>query len=149
MIYKHSMWRNILLIAGFFGVFFHKIFIVFYKVHEYETDPCILWSSHHLKWHVIVFLKIYSDLQEICSICSQNCLIVSEQFYYRNDKKKQFFEQMLQISCKSSEILEHCHVKWWLKYWNNRSFSWRLSCTKTPWIFCNAEIHSRIFIRYI
>jgi hypothetical protein len=30
--------------------------------------------------------------------------------------------------CKSSEILEQCHVKWWLKYRNNKSVSWRLSC---------------------
>ena len=29
---------------------------------------------------------------------------------------------------KSSEILEQCHVKWWLKYRSNRSVSWRLSC---------------------
>ena len=30
--------------------------------------------------------------------------------------------------CKSSEIVEQCHVKWWLGYRYNRSVSWRLSC---------------------
>ena len=37
---------------------------------------------------VPVFLKIYSNLQEICSICSKVVFaIVSEQFYYRNNNK--------------------------------------------------------------
>ena len=34
--------------------------------------------------------------------------------------------------CKSLEILEQCHVKWWLKYRNNRSVSWRLSLKEFP-----------------
>ena len=66
------------------------------------------------------FLKICTDLQAICSIERKIVfVIVSEQFCIH----------MLQISCKSSEILEQCHVKWWFKYRNDRSVSWRLSCT--------------------
>ena len=61
-------------------------------------------------WHGIVpvFLKICTDLQEICSICSQNCFCYC--FWttlLQKQHQKQFCEQMLQISCKSSEILEH------------------------------------------
>ena len=68
------------------------------------------------------FLKICTDLQAICSIERKIVfVIVSEQFCIH----------MLQISCKSSEILEQCHVKWWLKYRNNRSVSLRLSCNST------------------
>ena len=58
-------------------------------------------------------------------------VIVSEQFYYRNNNKNNFVSiccKFLSNLCKSSEILEHCHVKWWRKYRNNRSVSWRLSC---------------------
>ena len=47
-----------------------------------------IFYNQAINWHDIVpvFLKIYTDLQEICSICSQNCFfIVSEQFYYRNN----------------------------------------------------------------
>ena len=61
-------------------------------------------------------------------------VIVSEQFYYRNNNKNNFVSKcckFLANLCKSSEILEHCHVKWWLKYRNNRSVSWRLSCKHT------------------
>ena len=59
-------------------------------------------------------------------------VIVSEQFYYRNNSKNNFVSKCCKFlgnMCKSSEILEHCHVKWWLKYRINRSVSWRLSCT--------------------
>ena len=59
-------------------------------------------------------------------------VIVSEQFYYRNNNKNNFSSKcckFLANLCKSSEILEQCHVKWWLKYQNNRSGSWKLSCT--------------------
>ena len=51
-------------------------------------------------------------------------VIVSEQFYYRNNNKNNFVSKcckFLANLCKSSEILEQCHVKWWLKYRNNRS----------------------------
>ena len=70
-------------------------------------------------------------------------VIVSEQFYYRNNNN--FVNKcckFLANLCKSSEILEHCHVKWWLKYQkfqNNRSVSWRLSTTSNAnpeWNLC-------------
>ena len=91
-------------------------------------------------WHDIVpvFLKSYTDLQEICSIC----LLVSEKFYYINNNKNNVaskYCKFLANLCKFSEILEQCHVKWWLKYWNNRSVSWRLSCTYIEW-FCEIII---------
>ena len=46
-------------------------------------------------------------------------VIVSEQFYYRNNNKNNFvskFSKFLANLCKSSEILEQCHVNWWLDY---------------------------------
>ena len=57
--------------------------------------------------------------------------IVSEQFYYRKNNKNNFASKcckFLANLCKSSEILEQCYVKWWLKYRYNRSVSWRLRC---------------------
>jgi hypothetical protein len=53
-------------------------------------------------------------------------VIASEQFYYKNNNKNNFVRKccnFLANLCKSSEILDHCHVKWWLKYWNSRSVS--------------------------
>ena len=61
--------------------------------------------------HIIVFV-IVSELTKL----------------FRNNNKKQFFAHMLQISCKSLQIF--LNVKWWLKYRNKTSVSWRLSCTK-------------------
>ena len=88
-------------------------------------------------WHGIVpvFLKICTDLQEICSIWAQNCfcycfwiiLQVMLLKLSRNNNKYNFVLKcckFLANSCKSSEILEQCHVKWWTKYWNNGSVSW-------------------------
>ena len=60
-------------------------------------------------------------------------VIVFEQFCYRNNNKNNFVSKcckFLANLCKSSEILEQCHVKWWLKYRNNWSVSWRLGCIK-------------------
>ena len=61
------------------------------QLNLHETDLLFRYLSHHLTWHCPIFLKICTDLQEICSICSQNCFcfdfhISAEQFY---DHKKQ------------------------------------------------------------
>ena len=63
-------------------------------------------------------------------------VIVSVVKLFRNNKKNNFASKcckFLANLCKSSEILEHCHGKWWLKYQNNRSVSWRLSCKFFRW----------------
>ena len=41
---------------------------------------------------------------------------------------EQFYDRNKQEWGKKSEINKQYHVKWWLKYQNNRSVSWRLSC---------------------
>ena len=82
-------------------------------------------------WHGIVpvFLKICTDLQEICSIWVQNCfcycfwtILLQEQYLTKTILLANAAIFIANL-CKSSEILEHCHVKWWLKYQNNRSVS--------------------------
>ena len=58
-------------------------------------------------------------------------VIVSVVKLFRNNNKNNFVSKcckFLANLCKSLEILEQCHVKWWLKYRNNRSVLWRLSC---------------------
>ena len=68
---------------------------------------------------------------------------------FRNNNKNNFVSKcykFLANLCKSSEILEHCHVKWWLKYRNNRSVSWRLSCNKIP--FTTKRIMERCGIHH-
>ena len=50
--------------------------------------------------------------------------IVSVVKLFRNNNKNNFASKsckFLANLCKSSEILEQCHVKWWLKYRNNIS----------------------------
>ena len=59
-------------------------------------------------------------------------LEVARQKLFRNNNKNNFTFiccKFLANLCRFSEILEQCHVKWCLKYRNNRSVSWRLSCT--------------------
>ena len=66
----------------------------------------------------------------ICATWSINCFcfdlhISAEQFYDRN-------KQELVKTINQHKL---CHVKWWLKYWNNRSVSWRLSCKyQAKWV---------------
>ena len=53
-------------------------------------------------------------------------VIVSVVKLFRNNNKNNFARKcckFLANLCKSSEMLEQCHVKWWLKYRNNRSVS--------------------------
>ena len=79
---------------------------------------------HTAKW--IWDRSIYSIIKP--SFCSS----ISVVKLFRNNNKNNFVSKcckFLANLCKSSEILEQCHVKWWLKYRNNRSVSWRLSCT--------------------
>ena len=64
---------------------------------------------------------------------------------FRNNNKNNFaFKccKFLANLCKSSEILEQCHVKWWLKYQNNKSVSRRLSCKSR--IISNINVEPRI-----
>ena len=94
-----------------------------------------------LFWHriVLVFLKICTDLQEICSIRVQNCLCYC--FWtnsgaqlaklFRNNNKNNFASKCCKFLAnlfKSSEILEQCHVKWWLNYRIYGSVSYSFSC---------------------
>ena len=107
---------------------------IFSQIHIFNNQAVI--------WHHIVsgFLKICTDLQETCSIWAQNCFYCCFWTIYsscdlkllRNNKKNNFALiccKFLANLCKSSEILEQCHVNWWLKYRNSKSVSWRLSCT--------------------
>jgi hypothetical protein len=105
-------------------------------------------KSHHL---TIYCFRISENLHEICSIWAQNCFCycfwtILQQLaslkLFRNNNKNNFALKcckFLANLCKSSEILEQCHVKWWLKYRNNRSVSWRLCCIlksikRSPWL---------------
>ena len=83
-------------------------------------------------WHSIVpvFLKIYTDLQEICSILFVSLFLGPAHWkLFRNNNDFAFIRcKFLANLYKSSEIIEQFYVKWWLKYRNNRSVSWRISC---------------------
>ena len=85
-------------------------------------------------WHSIVpvFLRIYTDIHR--SDHKIVFVIVWCLKLFKNNNKNNFAFiccKFLANLCKSSKILEHCHVKWWLKYRNNRSVSWRLSCNSS------------------
>ena len=59
-------------------------------------------------------------------------VIVSDKFYYRNNNKNNFVSKcckFLPNLCKSSEILEQCHVNWWLDYRIYGFVSYSFSCT--------------------
>ena len=113
-------------------------------------------------WHgnAPVFQKICTDLQEICSISSQNCfcycfcskncsskfrsrhstvlllfllrnLLKQSLKLFRNNDKNNFASKCCNFFanlCKSSEILEQCHVNWWLDYRIYGSVSYSFSC---------------------
>ena len=44
--------------------------VLMIQLNLHETDLLFQYLSHHLTWHCS---SISEDLQEICSICSQNC----------------------------------------------------------------------------
>ena len=94
-----------------------------------NTRQIHMFYNQAIIWHDIVwvFLKIYTDLQEIYNFCSQNCFCYCFCTILLHNFASKFCKFLANL-CKSSEILEQCHVKWWLKYWNNKSVSWRLSC---------------------
>ena len=67
----------------------------------------------------------FPGFPRICATWSLNCFcfdfhISAEQFY---DHNKQELGKT-----GENQTNKQCHVKWWLKYRNNRSVSWRLSC---------------------
>jgi hypothetical protein len=60
-----------------------------------------------------------------------NQAIVSVIKLFRNNNKNNFASKcckFLANLCKSSEILEQCHIKWWLDYSINGSVSYSFSC---------------------
>ena len=110
------------------GLFFHTWY---YSLISMTLIYC--FDTWAIIWHGIVpvFLNICTDLQEKYKR-KIVFVIVSVVKLFRNNKKNNFAFiccKFLANLCKSSKILEQCHVKWWLKYRNNRSVSWRLSCT--------------------
>ena len=77
------------------------------QLNEWETDPYRYSTNNQaINWHYIVpvFLKIYTNLQEICSICSQNCFCYC---FCSKIVQKQYTKTILQI-CVNLQ-----------KYWNN------------------------------
>ena len=113
------------------------------QLNLHETDLSFLYLSHHLTWQCSSISEDLLEICSICSqncfcycfcgkivqhfcIFTQICkkfaafarkivfVIVSEQFYYRNNDKNNFVSKcckFLANLCKSSEILEQCHVK--------------------------------------
>ena len=77
------------------------------QLNLHETDLLFRYLSHHLTWHCSSISKICTDLQEICSICSQNFVIVSVAKLIRNNNKNNFASK----SCKFLANLQ--------KSWNN------------------------------
>ena len=104
-----------------------------FQLNLHETDLLFRYLSHHLTWHCF---SISEDLHRFAAFaCKFVCCYCFCGKIVQKQQQKQFCLHMLQISCKSvksSEILEQCHVKLWLKYRNNRSVSWRLSCITSP-----------------
>ena len=65
-------------------------------------------------------------------------VIVSVVNLFRNNSKNNFASKcckFLANLCKSLEILEQCHVKWWLDYRTYGSVSYSFSCTNGGFIF--------------
>ena len=96
-------------------------------------------------WHEIVkycwFLTISQDLRNMITKLilfwfSYQCRTILWSHQTRTGKKP--------------EINKKCHVKSWLKYQNNRSVSWRLSCTYKQkvavreWRVCKSKIHKEM-----
>ena len=93
------------------------------QLNEYETDPYILYNQA-INWHDIipVFLKIYTDLQEIGRICSQNCFLlflnnfitetITKTILWANAAKfLQIFRKTGTLPCQSSsiELIDQSH----------------------------------------
>ena len=106
-------------------------------------------------WHGIVpvFLKICTDLQEICSIWAQNCFCycfwtnIGAQLkkLFRNNNKNNFAPincKFLANLCKSSENLKQYDVKWWLDYRKHGDVSYSFSCTQLE-IFLSKNQHTQ------
>ena len=72
-------------------------------------------------WHEIVswFLTISQDLR--------NMITKLFLFWFSYQCRTILWSQQTRTG-KKPEINKQCHVKWWLKYRNNRLVSWRLSC---------------------
>ena len=120
------------------------------KIQIMGGKVCLWCKGKKLLGVVNNFLKTNSLLTSPSNVLPVNNLnvfvIVSEQFYCRNNNINNFVSKcskFLANLCKSLEILEQCHVKWWLKYWNNRSVSWRLSCTEV-----NTEHEGQTWVWY-
>ena len=103
------------------------------------TDKWIWGRSIYSLFKPSFNIKLFQYFWRFSQICKKFAVfarkivfvIVSEQFYYRNNNKNLFASKCykyLTNLCKPSEIVEQRHVKWWLKYRNNRSVSWKLSC---------------------
>ena len=127
------------------------MFLISNKLEQLEFKyHCLkqIWAIPPTVGNVPVFLKICTDLQEICSISSQNCfcycfcskncsskfrsrhstvlllfllrnLLKQSLKLFRNNDKNNFASKCCNFFanlCKSSEILEQCHVNWWLDY---------------------------------
>ena len=73
-------------------------------------------------WHEIVswFLTISQDLR--------NMITKLFLFWFSYQCRTILWSQQTRTG-KKPEINKQCHVKLWLKYRNDRSVSWRLSCT--------------------
>ena len=72
----------------------------------------------------MVLLQYFWRFTQICKKFAASAwkivfVIFSEQFYYRNNNKNNFASKCCKFLAnlrKSLEILEQCHVKWWLDY---------------------------------
>ena len=91
--------------------------------------PIYYFDTWAIIWHGIVcWFVVFSPFLPVLVCCDHKIVL----HWYENQNKNNFVLKcckFLANLCKSSKILEHYHVKWWLKYRNNRSVSWSLSCT--------------------
>jgi hypothetical protein len=72
-------------------------------------------------------------------------VIVSVVKLFRNNNKNNFVSKFYKFPanlCKSSEILEQCHVKRWLNYRINGSVSYSFSCNKNERSSCSPSLHT-------
>ena len=103
------------------AIIWHGIIPVFLKICKKFAAICCcctVYISHFSSlWHIIT----RAQGRQIVSV------IVSEQFYYRNNNKNNF--AFLANLCKSSEILKQYNVKCWFNYRIYGSVSYSFSCT--------------------
>ena len=126
--------RSVVQNCRYLQVFFHTWYysLISMRLIYYFDTWAIIWHGI-----VPVFLKICTDLQEICSIWAQNCfwtiLQVTRLKLFRNNNKNNFVFKcckFLANLCKSSEILKQYDVKWWFNYTNYASVSYSFSCNQ-------------------